>query len=330
MKFGALTMAGGVLRSADWPRTAAGIAVLAVLSSIAAPGFADSLYKYRGPDGDWIYSDRPLPGDEPVEIRKLPTAGASPEVVVSHRLVDRRLQLTARNNYHAPVELIMGIDALAHAVPPGPEQPLRFILPAQSDTDLFGLAASGEDAVPEIRYRYTWLPGDPASEHHPDRPYRVPFAVSGNFPVSQAFPDALTHMTADSRYAVDIAMPVGTDVYAARAGTVFEVASTNFRGGLDPASDAPAANLVRILHEDGTFAVYAHLNWNTIRVQPGDEVSRGEYIADSGNTGFSSGPHLHFAVLRNGGLHIESVPVAFEGPNGSEVVPRTGVQLVSY
>lgn len=306
------------------------IAVAAVMCMIAAVGFAESLYKYRGPDGDWIYSDRLLPGDEPVEIRKLPTGNAGPEVIVSHRLVDRHLQLTARNGYYAPVELILGIDALSYAVPPGPEQPLRFILPAQSETDLFDLAASEKYALPEIRYRYTWLPGDPASEHHPQRAYRAPFAVSGNFPVSQTYPDAVTHTTADSRYAVDIAMPIGTDVYAARSGTVFEVASTNFRGGLDPASDAPAANLVRILHDDGTYAVYAHLNWNTIRVQPGDVVSRGEYIADSGNTGFSSGPHLHFAVLRNRGLRIESVPVVFEGPNGSEVQPRTGVQLVSY
>jgi len=87
---------------------------------------------------------------------------------------------------------------------------------------------------------------------------------------------------------------------------------------------------VRILHEDGTYGEYAHLNRNSIRVKPGDIVRRGEYIADSGNTGFSSGPHLHFAVIRNIGMRVESVPVVFEGANGSEVAPATGTELTAY
>jgi murein DD-endopeptidase MepM/ murein hydrolase activator NlpD len=148
--------------------------------------------------------------------------------------------------------------------------------------------------------------------------------------VSQAFPYATTHLTADAYYAMDVVMPVGTNIYAARAGIVFEVASTNFRGGIDPQRDGASANLVRILHDDGTYGVYAHLNWNTIRVRPGDVVSRGEYIADSGNTGFSTGPHLHFAVLRNAGMRPESVPFTIEGPNRSAVVPQMGTALTAY
>jgi murein DD-endopeptidase MepM/ murein hydrolase activator NlpD len=76
--------------------------------------------------------------------------------------------------------------------------------------------------------------------------------------------------------------------------------------------------------------VYAHLNWNTIRVKPGDTVSRGQYIADSGNTGFSSGPHLHFVVLRNTGMQTISVPVQFLGNNSSAVTPSSGSYLTAY
>jgi murein DD-endopeptidase MepM/ murein hydrolase activator NlpD len=166
--------------------------------------------------------------------------------------------------------------------------------------------------------------------HAPERPYRAPFAVANAYPISQTFPIGITHTTPDSYYAVDFAMPVGTDIYAARGGIVFEVASTNFRGGTDPEQDGAAANLVRIMHDDGSHAVYAHLNWNTIRVRPGDRVERGEYIADSGNTGFTTGPHLHFAVMVNRGMRLESVPIVFEGPNFSEVVPATGNTLSAY
>lgn len=322
-------MAGGARQSADFAQLRrAGLALAIPLLCVLSPSFAQSLYKYRGPDGAWVYSDRAPAEDEPVEVRELAGAPATPRVTVTHRLLDGRMQLTAVNDYFAPVELILGIDELQNAERPDPRQALRWVLAAQSETEIMSLAALA--SAPKIAYRYTWLAGDPAIEHRPDRPYRAPFAVARAFTVSQAFPHTVTHLGADSRHAVDIIMPVGTGVYAARGGTVFEVAGTNFRGGLDPDRDAAAANLVRVLHDDGTYAEYAHLNWNSIRVRPGDVVRRGEYIADSGNTGFSSGPHLHFAVIRNMGLRVESVPVAFEGANGSEIVPETGLRLTAY
>ena len=87
---------------------------------------------------------------------------------------------------------------------------------------------------------------------------------------------------------------------------------------------------IEILHDDGTIAVYGHLHWDSIRVHIGQHVALGEYIADSGNTGFSSGPHLHFAVWRNAGEADVSVPVVFGGPGGVAVTPVTGLQLTAY
>jgi murein DD-endopeptidase MepM/ murein hydrolase activator NlpD len=291
---------------------------------------AQSLYKYRGVDGEWIFSDRPPPDDQAAEVRELASGIERPTVKVTHELLDARIFLRAHNAYYAPVELVLGIDELRDIEAPAPDQPLRFVVPARGEMDLFSLAGLANTGTPSIRYRYTWLIGDPMSEHRPEVPYRAPFAVAAGFPVSQAFPTTVTHTTADSRHAIDIVMPIGTDVHAARGGIVFEVTCQNFRGGTDQSRDGPAANLVRILHDDGTWAEYGHLNRSTIRVRPGDRVQRGEYIADSGNTGFTSGPHLHFAVLRNRGLGIESLPVTFAGPDASELAPQTGGELVAY
>src|SRR5690625_5722784 len=61
----------------------------------------------------------------------------------------------------------------------------------------------------------------------------------------------------------------------------------------------PRANFVRILHDDGSMALYAHLDYGGVSVRDGQRVKRGQRIGRSGNTGFSTGPHLHFVVQVN-------------------------------
>ena len=297
---------------------------------VGAAAVAQSLYKYKDENGEWIYTDRPPEDEQAAEIRDLPTGSKPPSVEVTTRLVDGEYQFFAHNEYFAPVEVVLALDELTNIGRPSSDQVMRWIVDPQSEMKLVGLPTTGNDPEPAARYRYISLHGDPRSRHDPPRAYRAPFSVAGSYNVTQAFPYGITHDTADSRYAVDIAMLVGTDIHAARGGIVFEVASTNFRGGTDPNRDAASANIVRILHDDGTHAVYAHLNWNSIRVKPGDVVERGQYIADSGNTGFSSGPHLHFAVLRNVGMRIESIPVVFEGPDSRGISPAVGKTLTAY
>ncbi|EKS00485.1 peptidase, M23 domain protein, partial [Leptospira mayottensis 200901122] len=67
-----------------------------------------------------------------------------------------------------------------------------------------------------------------------------------------------------------------------------------------------------ILHKDGSIAEYAHLKHKGISVQIGQIVQTGERIGFSGNTGFSSAPHLHFHVLRHKAdlQTLESVPIS--------------------
>ena len=88
---------------------------------------------------------------------------------------------------------------------------------------------------------------------------------------------------------VDIAAPIGTPVYAPEGGVVLQAG---------PASGFGLA--VAVQHRDGTITLYGHVN--QFFVSPGQVVSAGERIAEVGNRGQSTGPHLHFEV-HEGGLY---------------------------
>jgi len=337
MKSGVRKKVGSVLRLASHilaagsaafgSRQFASVVILLVFSGVVS---AQTLYKYQDVDGTWIYTDRKPPAEKNAESRDLPGGTKSPSVAVTTSLVGREVRFTGTNEFDAPVEIVVQLETMHNVELPLPDQTMHWVLAPRSRLILFELSALEDNIAPQVDYRFVWLHGDPASEHKPIQPYRAPFAIANSYPITQAFPVNNTHDTVDNRYAVDIAMPIGTDVHAARAGIVFEVASSNFRGGGDAERYAESANIIRILHDDGTHALYAHLNWHGIRVRPGDRVERGEYIAESGNTGFSSGPHLHFAVMQNLGLRLESIPIAFEGPNRSSATPVAGNILYAY
>ena len=121
-------------------------------------------------------------------------------------------------------------------------------------------------------------------------------------------------------------MPIGTPVYAARSGIVLEAEDDFYNGGSNKAYTSEANN-IRILHDDGSMAVYAHLELEKAQVHPGMEVEAGQLIGYSGNTGFSTGPHLHFAVQINKGMELVSVPFTFINPQGQAEEPRLNAWL---
>ncbi|MEU5649863.1 M23 family metallopeptidase [Streptomyces pseudogriseolus] len=86
----------------------------------------------------------------------------------------------------------------------------------------------------------------------------------------------------------DYAVPTGTPVMAAHGGTVV-------KAGGNGAGDGPAyGNAIVIKHGNKTYSQYAHLS--SVNVKVGQVVKTGQKIALSGNTGNSSGPHLHFEI----------------------------------
>lgn len=152
--------------------------------------------------------------------------------------------------------------------------------------------------------------------------YRLPYPVWIPRYVSQGTGDEPTHNTRESWNAVDFAMPIGTPVLAAREGTVARVID-GFSGGGYGSEDLSKQNTVMILHGDGTYAIYTHLQPG-VAVSEGERVRRGQRIARSGTSG-APGPHLHFEVrrrLRTG--QVESVPIRFAQKGLGVFVPEEG------
>lgn len=88
---------------------------------------------------------------------------------------------------------------------------------------------------------------------------------------------------------VDLAVPIGTPIHAASDGTIEKVGPY-----------AGYGNYVRIDHGDGLATAYGHLSRFAPGIRPGVHVAQGQLVAFSGNTGRSTGPHLHFEVLTDG------------------------------
>lgn len=290
--------------------------LLGVLVAAGSVANAQKLYRYRDANGVWVYTDRQPAGKQEYEEEQVERRLERPEVRLLERATRDGVALIAQNTYFAPVQIAFRLRPIENVSADTPRVGLE-VLPPRGEKELVVVKRSVDGVELRFESDFQFLPGAPGAEHRPEQPYRLPYALSSAVRVSQAFPVARTHMDASSRHAVDFVMPIGTDVFAARDGVVIEVASDFFESGTNLGLDGPRANIVRVLHDDGTMALYVHLNWNTIRVVPGQRVRRGEYLADSGNTGFSTGPHLHFVVQRNEGGALVAVPIEFAGANGA-------------
>lgn len=93
---------------------------------------------------------------------------------------------------------------------------------------------------------------------------------------------------------IDLAAPLGTPIHAATDGVVVEAGPASGYG-----------NWVQVKAPDGTITMYGHMSSSGVQVQKGDKVTAGDIIALVGSEGFSTGPHCHFEVWKNGKLKID-------------------------
>ena len=156
--------------------------------------------------------------------------------------------------------------------------------------------------------------------------YALPYPRDHEYSVIQGFQGRFSHHGPNA-YAVDIDCPLGTPVLAARPGLVVATHATARGSGTTPHfQELERSNFVFVLHDDGTLAEYLHLENRGVDVEPGQWVDRGEQLGLSGNSGYSTGPHLHFRVMTaaEGGRESQSFPFSFEVTPGVVVEPAEG------
>ncbi len=299
------------------------VLIAAALPSGAA--LAKHIYEYTDANGIRHFTDIKPPDTVTGVKSELIRAEQQPLIGTRADGTGRDRQIVFINAAGGPVSVQVSIKQ-AENVRTIPPLPARFVIAPLGETPGVRVLQVDPKLGYKYRFSYTYVPGDYRAHYDPNATYALPFPAQDRFPVSQGFNGKFSHHDDQNRYAVDIVMPVGTPVRAARDGVVMTVANDFYGAGLNMAEYGDRANNIRILHSDGSMAVYAHLRLESARVQVGDHVHAGQVLALSGDTGYTNGPHLHFCVQVNDNMKLVSVPFQFTGFGGT-LTPKRGMIL---
>jgi murein DD-endopeptidase MepM/ murein hydrolase activator NlpD len=293
-------------------RFALALGTAAVLAGSVLTAHAAKVYKWTDRNGVTHYGDSAPDGASPAvkagSVKTIPVL-AEPSAVARLRLETNngRYLAFADNNLAGPIEVML--EARGGGVDSDPPLPARATVPARGTTLVAAIDSSrgGELLMNSV-------PGDPSARPR-DFDYLLPLQQR-EFRIDQGFGGIFSHNDPQNRYAVDFAADIGTPVLAAREGVVMQVENDFAKAGLNREKYGGRANFIRILHDDGTMALYAHLREEGALVRVGQRVRTGQQIGLSGNTGFTTGPHLHFVIQVNRGMKLESLPFRMRGPAG--------------
>jgi murein DD-endopeptidase MepM/ murein hydrolase activator NlpD len=271
------------------------------------------MYKYKDATGNWVFSDKPPEKEQSFEMLKYSQSKKpTSKIQLFNVKGENGYTLYVKNDFYTPVEL--GFTS------PLSQELIRKVIPARAKIAIL----TSKNKAPNINYR--WALGAPSQETEVYA-YHPPFFSPKGHLISQGFNGAFSHTNEYNKYAVDIAMDVGTYLTAVRAGTVIWVKDDYHMSGttnyfLDK------ANGIQVLHDDGTFSSYAHILMDTALVKEGDKVAVGDRLARSGSSGFSTGPHLHFSIIKNTGLKNIAIPFKFIDNKGRIFTPKRAMMMI--
>lgn len=291
------------------------------LASITVGALArGDVYKRTDARGKVHYEDRNSGSSDTIKLSPR-TTPSDPSALADLEVVRNgdASEVYVSNRLGGPIQVQLLLTEARNVIA-DPELPLTQLLPAQSRV-LLSRIVPGPGEAASYAVGMSAMPGDPQAIPS-NTVYALPMDESSNWQLGQGFHGGFSHEDEQNRYAVDLVVPTGTPILAARDGVVMQVESAFDRTGLNKQKYGERANLVRILHDDGTMAVYAHLQENGVYVRVGERVTVGQQIAASGNTGYSSGPHLHFCLQVNTGMRLVSIPFRMVTSRGYLPLPR--------
>ncbi len=240
---------------------------------------------------------------------------AQEELDIFEKRISNGVELYATNAGPIPLSLEVSFNRLKNlkcdvsiphmAMVPAGNEPVR----------LLTLTVIDRNKSPEYDFRFNYIPGDVNANHQDDFVYWLPYKPGNSHNLHQGYHGDFSHKDV---YALDFSMPEGTAIYAARGGIVTDIKEDSNVGCGNPSCKGKSNYLV-ICHDDGTFSNYVHLEKNGVAVQVGDQVVQGQLIGKSGNTGWSSGPHLHFEVYARGIKKNKSIPTVFLSESGKAI-----------
>lgn len=200
--------------------------------------------------------------------------------------------LYARNNEASPYSLALELDMSNMSFSEDGNN--VFVIPPNEQKFKLGEVTAEQGKRYKFAYKYRTTLGDVTKKHDASYVYDLPFPKGTGFKVFQGYNGNFSHRNENS---IDFTMPEGTPILAAREGKVVRVVQHHNQNCSSEACKE-YNNVITILHDDGSFASYAHLKYNGSFVKVGDVIKKGDKIALSGNTGYSSGPHLHFVCFQ--------------------------------
>lgn len=288
-----------------------------VLAALFVPSMlsAKQLYDYVDAQGVRHFTDTAPDTSAPVTATRIQVEERPLIRLETPRAPDGSSRVVVHNLSSGPIEVALSLGE-SDNITTTPKLPERFVLGSAGAHTVASVRSIDRYRAASFRVEASAVPGDPRGRPDPRILYRLPFPSGTRYAIGQAFGGDFSHTDEQNFHAVDIGVKEGTPVIAARDGIVIQVERDFYESGGDRSRLASRANYVRVIHEDDTMAVYAHLAFESVLVQPGDVVLAGQRIGSAGATGFATGPHLHFVVQRNAGLRLKSIPFRFDGPQG--------------
>ncbi len=246
---------------------------------------------------------------------------------IFYKKSDEGFVFYANNNESVPYTVKIDFQKMENLSSSSGEKSFIRTIPAKAaNHEVLKLKKNEETEGTSFDFNFLYNIGDPSLTIDEDYPYLLPYKHGKRVRVGQGNNGSGTHRGVN---AIDFNLKIGDSIYAARSGLVIEVSEDSNVGGNDPKFEK-YGNFIKVYHDDGTVGSYVHLQKNGSLVIKGDKIEKGQLIGLSGNTGWSSGPHLHFMVAKNQNFKNITLPIKFLNYNEELFIPRESNSYYAY